>query len=125
LENVQLPIVVLAWVAVVDTCVLAFSPFTPPQAARNAEPGPTSRPAAGKVANELAARMLAAVEHPLDDAVDVLIGHAMTPGVERRTCGLGSQASDTSRPGPIESAPPSLFGAITVSSRPVLVSTTY
>src|SRR5436190_3629955 len=45
LENVQLPIATFGWLTAVEAFLPELSPFTPPQAARNAEPGPMSRPA--------------------------------------------------------------------------------
>src|SRR4051794_17118670 len=47
-ENVQLPIGTLGWCATAEAFLPELSPFTPPQAARNAEPGPTRRPAAAR-----------------------------------------------------------------------------
>src|SRR3954447_25319307 len=44
-ENVQLPIGTLGWCTAVDAFLPELSPFTPPQAARNADPGPSRRPA--------------------------------------------------------------------------------
>ena len=62
-------------------------------------PGTQEQPGPGEVADELAARVLAAIEHPLDDAVDVLTGHAMTPVVERRTCGRDPRPATRRDPG--------------------------
>src|SRR3954451_15495398 len=45
LENVQLPIATFGWLTAVEAFLPELSPFTPPQAARNADPGPMSRPA--------------------------------------------------------------------------------
>src|SRR4051795_2194385 len=45
LEKVQLPIGTFGWLTAVDAFLPEASPFTPPQAARNAEPGPSRRPA--------------------------------------------------------------------------------
>src|SRR5438094_1891940 len=45
LENVQSPIGTLGWLTAADTFLPELSPLTPPHAARNAEPGPSSRPA--------------------------------------------------------------------------------
>src|SRR3954467_8939392 len=45
LENVQLPIATFGWLTAVDAFLPELSPFTPPQAARNADPGPSKRPA--------------------------------------------------------------------------------
>src|SRR4051812_24386567 len=44
-ENVQLPIGTLGWYTAVDAFLPELSPFTPPHAARNADPGPSRRPA--------------------------------------------------------------------------------
>src|SRR6478609_7296492 len=45
LENVQSPIGTLGWLTAVDAFLPELSPFTPPHAARKADPGPRSRPA--------------------------------------------------------------------------------
>src|SRR3954463_9145536 len=45
LENVQSPIGTFGWLATTDAFLPELSPFTPPHAARKAEPGPIRRPA--------------------------------------------------------------------------------